>query len=201
MKLNENRVLRLAGLITENQYAKLQEMEFATQSAFDNYKKQHDLRPDTKVTVAGKATTAGAASKNSKQSNATSVFGNDGDNTGRDRNVFDKVKDFFSSDNVRRPSDKEFSVADAHFKSNGGKNSIESIGVDKKTGNINASDGEHEVILSPAGKLLSKTSVQSKYDDMQADIDREGEKYRKRQQQIGKLKSFIGLDEHNKKIK
>lgn len=36
---------------------------------------------------------------------------------------------------------------------------------------------------------------------MQADIDREGEKYRKRQQQIGKLKSFIGLDEHTKKIK
>lgn len=54
MKLNENRVLRLAGLITENEYAKLQEMEFATQNAFDNYKKQHDLRPDTKVTVAGK---------------------------------------------------------------------------------------------------------------------------------------------------
>lgn len=45
--------------------SRLQELEFGTQAAFDTYSKNHDLRPDTKVKVAGKDTTAGQASKNS----------------------------------------------------------------------------------------------------------------------------------------
>jgi hypothetical protein len=41
----------------------LQELEFTHQGSFDAYKKTHKLRPDTKVTIAGKETTAGEASK------------------------------------------------------------------------------------------------------------------------------------------
>ncbi len=41
---------------------RLQELEFGTQAAFDTYKKQHKMKPDTKVTIAGKKTTVGQAS-------------------------------------------------------------------------------------------------------------------------------------------
>ena len=40
----------------------LNELEFASQKEFDAYSKKHDLRPSTKVKVAGKQTTAGLAS-------------------------------------------------------------------------------------------------------------------------------------------
>jgi hypothetical protein len=51
----------------------LQEIDFPSQKAFDTYNKSHKLRPDTKVTVAGRVTTAGRASK----VGGTSVFGGD----------------------------------------------------------------------------------------------------------------------------
>jgi hypothetical protein len=51
----------------------LQEIDFPNQRAFDQYNKIHKLRPDTEVTVAGRKTTAGRASK----VGGTSVFGND----------------------------------------------------------------------------------------------------------------------------
>ena len=41
----------------------LQELEFTHQRSFDAYKKTHKVRPDTKITIAGKETTAGDASK------------------------------------------------------------------------------------------------------------------------------------------
>lgn len=53
----------------------LKEIDFRNQDAFDAYQKQHQLRPDTKVTIAGKATTAGQAAKNSNPVKGTSVFG------------------------------------------------------------------------------------------------------------------------------
>ena len=59
--------MRLVNLIP------LQEIDFASQGAFDTYNKQHKLRPDTKVKIAGKTTTAGQASK----VKGTSVFGGD----------------------------------------------------------------------------------------------------------------------------
>jgi len=49
----------------------LQEIDFASQKGFDAYNKAHKLRPDTKVTIAGKTTTAGKAA----QAKGTSVFG------------------------------------------------------------------------------------------------------------------------------
>jgi len=49
----------------------LHEIDFRNQAAFDTYNKQHKLRPDTKVNIAGKNTTAGQASK----IKGTSVFG------------------------------------------------------------------------------------------------------------------------------
>jgi hypothetical protein len=57
----------------------LQEIDFPNQRAFDQYNKVHKLRPDTKVTVAGRVTTAGRAALNSKDIKGTSVFGNDTD--------------------------------------------------------------------------------------------------------------------------
>jgi uncharacterized membrane protein YgcG len=59
--------MRLVDLIPikERKFIKthLQELEFTHQRSFDAYKKTHKLRPDTKVTIAGKETTAGEASK------------------------------------------------------------------------------------------------------------------------------------------
>jgi len=59
--------MRLVDLIPlkERKFIKthLQELEFTHQGSFDAYKKTHKLRPDTKVTIAGKETTAGEASK------------------------------------------------------------------------------------------------------------------------------------------
>jgi hypothetical protein len=51
----------------------LKEIDFRNQDAFDAYQKQHSLRPDTKVTIAGKPTTAGQAA----QKTGSSVFGKD----------------------------------------------------------------------------------------------------------------------------
>lgn len=55
----------------------LHEIDFRNQAAFDTYNKQHKLRPDTKVNIAGKNTTAGQAAQNSKPVKGTSVFGGD----------------------------------------------------------------------------------------------------------------------------
>lgn len=44
----------------------LNEIDFSSQAAFDAYKKSHKMRDTTKVNVAGKETTAGAASKKSE---------------------------------------------------------------------------------------------------------------------------------------
>lgn len=42
---------------------RLQELEFSHQASFDAYKKNHKMRPDTKVKIAGKETTVADASK------------------------------------------------------------------------------------------------------------------------------------------
>ena len=54
----------------------LHEIDFRNQAAFDAYNKQHKLRPDTKVNIAGKNTTAGQAAQSSTPVKGTSVFGN-----------------------------------------------------------------------------------------------------------------------------
>ena len=55
----------------------LHEIDFRNQAAFDTYNKQHKLRPDTKVNIAGKNTTAGQAAQSSTPVKGTSVFGGD----------------------------------------------------------------------------------------------------------------------------
>jgi hypothetical protein len=55
----------------------LKEIDFKNQNQFDAYIKQHELRPATKVTIAGKTTTAGQAAKNSEPAKGSSVFGKD----------------------------------------------------------------------------------------------------------------------------
>ena len=68
--LNEiKRVNELAGtqLTKEQEIAliktRLQELEFSHQASFDAYKKNHKMRPDTKVKIAGKETTVADASR------------------------------------------------------------------------------------------------------------------------------------------
>jgi len=62
----------------------LKEIDFRNQDAFDAYIKKHDIRPSTKVTIAGKTTTAGQAAKQSAAPvKGTSVFG--GDKKGQDK--------------------------------------------------------------------------------------------------------------------
>jgi hypothetical protein len=55
----------------------LKEIDFRNQDQFDAYIKQHELRPATKVTIAGKVTTAGKAAQNSEPAKGASVFGKD----------------------------------------------------------------------------------------------------------------------------
>jgi len=62
----------------------LQEIDFPNQRAFDQYNKVHKLRPDTKVTVAGRVTTAGRAALDSKDIKGTSVFSNDAEKNAQD---------------------------------------------------------------------------------------------------------------------
>lgn len=60
--------MRLVNLIPLN------EIDFPNQRAFDDYNRIHKLRPDTEVTVAGRKTTAGRASQNSKPVGGSDVF-------------------------------------------------------------------------------------------------------------------------------
>ena len=55
----------------------LKEIDFKNQDQFDAYSKEHELRPSTKVTIAGKVTTAGQAAKESEPTKGSSVFGKD----------------------------------------------------------------------------------------------------------------------------
>jgi len=56
----------------------LNELDFGSQKAFDSYQKQHDMRGDTQVTVAGKKMSVSQAAKQSKDPaiKGSSVFGN-----------------------------------------------------------------------------------------------------------------------------
>ena len=86
----------------------LQEIDFPSQTAFDTYSKNHKLRPDTKVVVAGRVTTAGRAAQNSPTPvKGTSVFSKD--NT---KNIFHKQD---------KPKDLESSVTNHLNKISGGK--------------------------------------------------------------------------------
>ena len=68
-------MIKLKSLLKESL---LNELEFGTQKAFDSYQKQHDLRGDTEVTVAGKKMSVNQAVKQSKDASVKGnpVFGN-----------------------------------------------------------------------------------------------------------------------------
>jgi len=79
--------------IIRERLQQLNELEFGTQKSFDAYKKDHDMRPDTKVTVAGNKTTVAQASKNSAgaKPKGKSVFG--GTKKVNDKSITDIKKD------------------------------------------------------------------------------------------------------------
>jgi hypothetical protein len=72
----------------------LHEIDFSSQGAFDRYNKQHKLRPDTKVSVAGRVTTAGRASQNSAPVKGTSIFNKDAEKNAQSSLANDKESPF-----------------------------------------------------------------------------------------------------------
>lgn len=97
----------------------LKEIDFRNQDQFDDYIKQHELRPDTKVTIAGKVTTAGQAAKNSKPVKGKSVFGkNKGGSVfgGDDSNWIDNIDKIDTSDIKGKadPNADSFTSADLY---------------------------------------------------------------------------------------
>jgi len=72
----------------------LQEIDFPNQKSFDDYNRVHKLRPDTKVTVAGRVTTAGRASQNSKPVKGTSIFSKDAEKNAQSALANDKESSF-----------------------------------------------------------------------------------------------------------
>jgi hypothetical protein len=187
----------------------LNELDFGSQKAFDSYQKQHDMRGDTQVTVAGKKMSVTQAAKQSKDSELKGspvfgkgkggkVFGKKSDDGG----IMGKIKDFVGSKGfqfgARRPSEEEDKVAADHFSDYENKK-INAIGVDKVTGNIYAANDDYEVVLSPKGKVLkSDTSITGKYnkdalDAYQGELEKDADKYYKRQDIKNKLKSLVGF--------
>lgn len=186
----------------------LNELDFGSQKAFDSYQKQHDMRDDTEVTVAGKKMSVGQAVKQSKdpelkgspvfgKGGGTKVFGKKEDN-----GIMSKIKDFVGSKGfkfgARRPTKEEDKIAADHFSDYENKK-VSAIGVDKVTGNIYAANDDYEVVLSPKGKVLkSDTSITGKYnkdalDAYQDELEKDAEKYHKRQAIKNKLKSLVGF--------
>jgi|LakMenE18May11ns_1017448.scaffolds.fasta_scaffold9662252_2 hypothetical protein len=80
----------------------LKEIDFRNQDAFDDYNKQHKLRPTTKVTIAGKVTTAGQAAQKSEPVKGASVFGKDGGGS-----VFSKEKSKYDDKSYWKDDERE----------------------------------------------------------------------------------------------
>jgi hypothetical protein len=196
-------------VLIKERIQQLNELDFGSQKAFDSYQKQHDLRGDTEVTVAGKKMSVSQAVKQSQDSTikGSSVFGNNkggqvfGNKSDDGGGIMGKIKDFVGSKGfkfgARRPNEKEDKVAADHFSDYENKK-VDAIGVDKVTGNIYASNSDFEVVLSPSGKVLkSDADIAGKYnkgalDAYQDELEKDAEKYDKKQQRINKLKSLIG---------
>ena len=195
--------------LIKERLSQLNELDFGSQKAFDSYQKQHDLRGDTQVTVAGKKMSVSQAVKQSKDSElkgspvfgkgkGADVFGKKSDDGG----IMDKIKDFVGSKGfqfgARRPNEKEDKIAADHF-SDYENPKVDSIGVDKVTGNIYASNSDYEVVLSPNGKVLkSDTGISGKYNAdtlnaYQDELEKDREKWVRNRKRLNKLKSFIGI--------
>ena len=124
----------------------LQEIDFASQKGFDAYSKQHKLRPDTKVKIAGKTTTAGQASK----VKGTSVFGGD--------KKSDASLNGISTLNKVKPKDLESSVENHLNKVSGGNGYAQK---DDGSGAIiyNMGDGDMPTYTLYMGKEFGKHRI------------------------------------------
>ena len=124
----------------------LQEIDFASQKGFDAYNKQHKLRPDTKVKIAGKTTTAGQASK----VKGTSVFGGD--------KKSDASLNGISTLNKVKPKDLESSVENHLNKVSGGNGYAQK---DDGSGAIiyNMGDGDMPTYTLYMGKEFGKHRI------------------------------------------
>lgn len=90
----------------------LQEIHFGSQDAFNEYIKQHELRPDTKITIRGKAMTVAQATKNSQPATSTSDSSKNKGGSNSSKKVEDLVKNLsgkkykeFAFDNDIDPND------------------------------------------------------------------------------------------------
>lgn len=120
-------MIKLKSLLKESL---LNELEFGTQKAFDSYQKQHDMRGDTEVTVAGKKMSVKQAVKQSgdKALKGSPVFGNNkgGEVFGKKSNT--AKTDWNDDDSVRKLDSKVQSTLNKVIGSNGGYTNVNSAG-------------------------------------------------------------------------
>ena len=155
----------------------LKEINFGSQNAFDDYIKQHDLRPDTKVTIRGKAMTVAQARKNSSEpavnTKPNDMFGGDyakdrgGEAPSDEPKVRpqSKVQDFVKNLSGKQYKEFAFDNDIDHRDPMEMQDFIESL-----------SDEEAEEILKKYGQApKANTTTKSKYDDKSywKDVERE----------------------------
>lgn len=88
---------------------KVNELDFSSQAEFDNYKKNHKMRPSTKVNIAGKQTTVANASKGDGKSN---VFGKKTNNPTKTKgsSVYDTADVQSDSISLKLKNGKDFKI-------------------------------------------------------------------------------------------
>ena len=85
----------------------LNELEFDTHKAFDNYTQAHKLRPDTKVKVAGQIKTVAQAKKDADAVKGTPVFGTPPPPPKKDRGMVGNfIHSLFGHDEKETPIEK-----------------------------------------------------------------------------------------------
>ena len=85
----------------------LNELEFDTHKAFDNYTQAHKLRPDTKVKVAGQVKTVAQAKKDADAVKGTPVFGTPPPPPKKDRGMVGNfIHSLFGHDEKETPIEK-----------------------------------------------------------------------------------------------
>jgi hypothetical protein len=163
----------------------LNEINFGSQAAFDAYKEKHKVRDTTKVNIAGKETTAGAASKKSD-----SVSKPKGGASANSKKVEPKKEEPKSEPAKKRPGNptvnkaakknaEEFGITPNKLGNEGYKKAMYQAAVEALT-DANFHDEARELIASIEGKpeWAKKVNYPSmddpKYKDKMADIRKNG---------------------------
>jgi len=166
--------------IIRERLEQLNELEFGTQKSFDAYNKQHDLRGDTKVTVAGKKMSVSQAAKQSKpaagkggsvfgKGKGGSVFGGDKSTSTdtREKKVSDMVnaelkKSVATFKKGGKSADKFISHPELHSMLGPLKDDVKAGRVDQKEAQTALDNFVDKGDYKPLGKMITK-SFMDKY--------------------------------------